>query len=127
MNEAMRAEAADLRKMASSEAANWLLEHYPQGGEGIILLEHVSLRKADTRRIAEQYLAGATAAHDRPYRVFAKLLGLSGLVRVLRTNATRSARDADLLAYHLEPLIREAQDMESRRTGQSFLASLSSS
>ena len=121
----MRAHAAELRNMASSAAADWLLQHYPRGGEGIILLEHISLRKADSRRIAEQYLSGPTAAHDRPYRVFAKLLGLPGLISVLRACSTRSAKDADLLAYHLKPLIRDTHDEESQRTGLAFLASLS--
>jgi hypothetical protein len=124
MDEMMRAQAAELRKMPSSDAADWLLQHYPRGGEGIILLEHISLRKADTRRLAEQYLSGAPFAQDRPYRVFSKLLGLPGLIRILRATPTRTASDADLLAYHLEPLIRQAQDDESRQSGSAFLTGL---
>lgn len=124
MDEMMRAQAAELRKMPSSAAADWLLQHYPRGGEGIILLEHISLRKADTRRIAKQYLSGAPFAQDRPYRIFAKLLGLSELIRILGVSPTRTANDAELLAYHLEQLIRQSQDDESRQSGSAFLTSL---
>lgn len=127
MNDELRKVAADLQAKPSGEAADWLLQHYPSGGDAIALLEHLSLRKADTRRLASHYLGGATHANTRAYRLFAERLGLGELVGVLAETDRRSARDGDLLAYHLRPLVDETRDPEERRTAAAFLASLASS
>jgi hypothetical protein len=121
MNETMHAHAAELRGMQSEQAADWLLLHYPSGGEGIILLEHVSLRRGDYRRLAKHYLAGPSHAHDRAYRLFARRLGLSGLIRILDETQCRDGRDGDLLAYHLRPMLRDAKDAEELREAAAFV------
>jgi len=126
MNDQMRKITAELRAKPSGEAADWLLQHYP-GAEAIALLEHLSLRKDDNRRLASHYLAGPTHANDRAYRVFARQLGLSELVRILGDNEERNGRDAELLAYHLSPLLFEARDAEEQRTVGEFVESLGSS
>jgi len=122
----MRARAAELRSMPSEGAADWLLQHYPDGGEGIILLEHVSLRKGDYRRLARRYLAGPVHAHARAYRLFAQRIGVDELLRVLSETQGRSDRDADLLAYHLRPLLRDAKDAGDAREAASFIDGLAS-
>lgn len=120
----MRAQAAELRRMRSETAADWLLQHYPSGGEGIILLEHVSLRGDDYRRLARHYLAGPSHAHDRAYRLFAHRLGLADLVRILGETRGRDGRDADLLAYHLRPMLRSAKNAEELREAAAFVDKL---
>tara|TARA_Y100000815_G_C13182675_1_gene439902 strand:+ start:425 stop:808 length:384 start_codon:yes stop_codon:yes gene_type:complete len=127
MNEAMRQHAAELRGMQSAQAADWLLQHYPRGGEGIILLEHISLSKSDYRRLAEHYLVGPSHAHDRAYRLFGHRLGLTGLIRILGETKGRDSRDADLLAYHLRPMLRNAKDAEELREATAFIDALAMS
>ncbi len=127
MNETMRTHAAELRAMPSEEAADWLLQRYPRGGDAIILLEHISLSKSHYRRLALHYLAGPSHAHDRAYRLFASRLGLSGLIRVLGETRDRDRRDADLLAYHLRPMLRDAKDTEELREATAFIDALATS
>jgi len=124
MNEAMRAQAVNLRSMASADAANWLLEQYPRSNEGIVLLEHLSLRRSDTERLARAYLAGPTWTNGRPYRLFAQRLGLNGLVRLLDERKDRDGRDNELLRYHLEPIVRDCPSIEDQREAADFVASL---
>jgi hypothetical protein len=121
MDEIMRAHAAELRGMGSETAANWLLQRFPSGGEAINLLEHVSLRRCDYRRLADHYLAGPTHASDRAYRLFAQRLGLAGLVRVLGQTSSRDDRDANLLAYHLKPMLRDAKNADEVREAAAFV------
>src|SRR3954464_11854489 len=127
MNEIMRAHAVELRRMPSETAADWLLQHYPSGGEAITLLEHVSLRRGDYRRLAKHYLAGPSHAHDRAYRLFARRLGLAGVVRILGETHGRDGRDADLLAYHIRPMLEDAKDAEELREAAAFVDRLASS
>jgi hypothetical protein len=127
MNETMRAHAAELRRMPSEAAVDWLLQHYPACGEAITLLEHVSLRRGDYRRLAKHYLAGPSHAHDRAYRLFAQRLGLAGLIRILGETQRRNGRDADLLVHHLRPMLRDAKDAEELREAAAFVDSLASS
>jgi len=126
MNKIMRALAVELRRTPSENAADWLLQHYPSGGEAITLLEHVSLRQGDYRRLATHYLAGPTHAHGRAYRLFAQRLGLAGLVRILGETQGRDGRDADLLAYHLRPMLEDAKDAEELREAAAFVDRLAS-
>lgn len=118
----MRAHVAELKNMQSEAAADWLLKHYPYpSGEGIILLEHVTLKTGDYHRLARHYLAGPSYAHDRAYRLFAHRLGLRRLIRVLDETQGRNGRDAELLAYHLRPMLRIAKDAEEWREAAAFV------
>ena len=124
MNEEQRKLATELRGKPSDQIADWLLQHYPKGGEAIVLLEHVTLRKRDYRRLAARYLAGRSHSHNRAYRLFAQHLGLSGLIRILGETQNREARDADLLAYHIKPLLRLAQNEQELREAIDFMEEL---
>ncbi|QDP19032.1 hypothetical protein [Sphingomonas xanthus] len=128
MNEEMRKAAADLRTMPSAEATDWLIARYPVGssdwGSALTLLDHVSLRKQDNRRLATHYLGASPFAHDRPYRVFEKLLGLSELLAIISLSMPANERDADLLMYHLRPLLDCADTDEERRAASEFLEAI---
>lgn len=126
MNETMRAEVAELRRMPSGAATDWLVQHYPSGGQAIELLEHTSLRRGDYRRLARHYLAGPSHAHGRAYRLFAQRLGLAELIRILGETQGRDPRDADLLAYHLRPMLNDAKDAEELRRAVAFIDRLGS-
>ena len=114
VNDELRARAKELREMAAVDAAEWLVEEYHRGGNVIVLLEHVSLRKADYLRLADLYLSGATLAHGRPYRLFAERLGLEKFTDLIARTGPRSPRDASLLAYHLRAILSDAWDTANR-------------
>jgi hypothetical protein len=126
MNEEMRKQAAMLRRMNSNEAADWLLSRYPLGasswGHALTLLDHVSLTRQDIRRLAAHYLRQTPYPSDRPYRVFAKLLGLPGLLKQLETYIPMQRRDADLLMYHLRPMLDAAESDRDRNAASRFIA-----
>jgi hypothetical protein len=128
MNEEMRRCAAELRTKSSGEAADWLLTRYPaegaHWGEALTLLEHVSLRKNDVRKLASNYLKRSPFAQDRPYRLFAKLLGLEELLSILLERLPTDQRGADLLLYHLRPMLDAAETDEECRAASEFLAAL---
>jgi len=111
MNAEMRRLTADLGKRSSSEITEWLLARYPVGsadwGTALLLLDHVSVNKVHAKRLAEHYLSRIPYASDRPYRLFAKLLPLDDLIKILRQHLPAKRRDLDLLIYHVGPLIRE--------------------
>ncbi len=119
MDANMQEQAEALRSMSSKGAADWLLHHYPLGsaqwGNVILLMEHLSLQRADWTRLARHYLAAAPFAQDRPYKLFARQLGVSRFLTILAHVLPANADRRDLLRYQLEPLLRDAKD-EDRAT-----------
>lgn len=124
MNEAMRAQAARLRAMASRDAADWLVQQLPHSAEAITLLRQISLKREDECRLARHYLGGATHAADDAYRHFARRLGVTALIDILAQAAPRSRRDAQLLAYHLRTLDGSARDAAERNALAAFIKGL---
>lgn len=114
--------------MSSSEGLEWLVERFPLDSEGwgqaLILLDHASFPKKEARQLARYYLARAPYASDRPYRVFAKQLGLSGLLNVLGEMVPKLQPESDLLLYHLKPLLDDAASETDRQAASTFVASL---
>jgi hypothetical protein len=119
MNPDLRIEAAELRQKSSKAATDWLLTRYPVGsadwGNALTLLEHISLRHADRMVTARHYLSRIPYASDRPYRVFAKLLQLDDLVRVLSDSLPTAPEDRKLVRYHVEPVLRGMDGSESAK------------
>ena len=124
MNEEQRELTAELRSKPSDQIADLLLQRYPNGGEAIVLLEHVTLHKSGYRRLAARYLAGRPHAQNSAYRLFAQRLGLSGLIRILGETKNREARDGALLAYHLRPLMCHARNEQELREAIAFIDAL---
>jgi hypothetical protein len=115
----------DLRKMASSEAAEWLIEQYPVGsanwGDAIGIMAHLSWKKADQARLADHYLSRLPFASAKPYEVFASFMNISRLVDILRKNAPSGVSDRNLLEYHAGPvLVRAAHTPEDRELVERF-------
>lgn len=128
MDEKMCALAAELRMMSSEVAADWLLTRYSferrDWGDALVLIDHITLRKIDLRKLASYYLSGNTYAHDRPYRLFAKRLGLTETLRILLAALPANPRELGLLMYHLKPLLDAAEDEDERRAASEFTAAL---
>lgn len=112
MDAETRAIAADLRKRSSKEIADWLISNYPVGsphsGRALVLLDHVTVRKADARRLAYHYLSQLPHAHDTAYKIFSKLLGPDELIAVARSHLPEEQSQRDLLLYHLLPILHGA-------------------
>jgi len=110
MNEAMRKLAAELARMTSEEAAEWLMSRYPidsSYGEAFILLAHRSWRREDQRRLARYYLQRMPFASSKPYEVFASFMSLRALIPILKEYLPESTEDMQLLQYHLTPILRQ--------------------
>jgi hypothetical protein len=113
--------------MPSAEAADWILDTYPAGqpdwGEAILLMEHVSLRRADWERLARHYLTMGPYAQDRPYRLFLRMLGVPRFVEIMQQCVAGGSDRLDLLRYHLEPLFRDVQGQD-RAAVDAFMAQI---
>lgn len=125
MDERMREMAAELRSKPSSEAVDWLLSRYPlenaEWGNALTLIDHISLRADDARRLASYYLSRAPYASDRPYRIFARALGLRRLLDVLGQSLPIAETDRDLLLYHLRPLFEASTSNRERNAISAFM------
>ncbi|MGN6580430.1 MAG: hypothetical protein ACTHJ1_10675 [Bordetella sp.] len=125
MNKTIEPIVDDLRKMTSNEAAEWLIERYPIGsakwGDAIVIMAHLSWKKADQIRLADHYLSRLPFASAKPYEVFASFMKVSRLVDILRKNAPVGTADRSLLEYHAGPvLMRAAQTPEDREMVENF-------
>ncbi len=129
MDREMHDLAAELRQMPPSEGAEWLVKHFPleseQWGKALILLDRARFPKKEAQQLARYYLARAPYASDRPYRVFAKLLGVEGLLKVLGDILPQLRPRADLLLYHLKPLLAGSANEADRLAATDFVTSLS--
>ncbi|WP_338697437.1 hypothetical protein V5279_11710 [Bradyrhizobium sp. 26S5] len=126
MDERVRSIVTDLRSKSSSEAADWLMKHYPVGstgaGEAITIVQHLSWKKSDQTRLAEYYLSGIPFASARPYEVFASFMQTRRLVDIMRKHIPNNDRK-QLLEYHAGPVLtRAAKTPEDHEAVQSFLA-----
>ena len=129
MNERQRQILSDLRKKGSSEVADWLMQHYPAGslgsGEAIILLAHLSLKRADQARLAEHYLSRVSLGSARPYETFASFMRVRHLVEIMRKHIPGDNGRKRLLAYYAAPVLnRAAKTAEDHEAVQRFLAEL---
>ena len=125
MDERLRSIVSDLRERGSSEAAGWLMEHYPVGsansGEALTIIAHLSWKKADQVRLAEHYLSSMPFAHAQPYEVFASFMSMSGLIGVMRKYIPSGERK-QLFEYHaVRVLTRAAKTSKDREAVQKFL------
>lgn len=110
MDQRQRDICAHLRALSSTEAASWLMEHYPTSGdrwgEALLVMPHRSWKKQDQIRLARYYLSRIPYASARGYEAFASFMSLASLTAVLQDCIPESADTKDLLLYHLPPVLR---------------------
>lgn len=120
--------AGELRRRPASEATEWLLREYPltshNWGEALTLIGHCSFPRREAKRLAAYYLSRAPYASDRPYVLFAKLLGVAGFLDVLAGVDIKSD-DRALLLYHLQPILRAAKGKRDPHAVSAFMRGLS--
>ncbi|MGR2739666.1 hypothetical protein ACUY1T_14545 [Billgrantia sp. Q4P2] len=116
MNENQRLICTHLRELQSSEAASWLMDHYPNSSdnwdEALLVMPHRSWRKSDQIRLAKHYLSKLPFASARGYEVFASFMTVANLIAVIRGYIPADAEDKKLLEYHLAPVLRRKAESE---------------
>ncbi|MDR7059374.1 MULTISPECIES: hypothetical protein [unclassified Sphingopyxis] len=131
MDQEMRTMGAELRRKAPPEAVDWLIQHFPiegdNWGKAITLLEHASFPKREAAQLATYYLSRAPYASDRTYRLFAKFLGLAGMLEILGRLSPQFGEKSELLLYHLNPLLEEATSENDQLAVSAFVANLNAS
>jgi len=102
---------ANLRKMESGEAADWLMERYPttadQWGEAITIIPHLSWKRTDQVRLADYYLSRLPVASARAYQAFASFMKASLLIEVV-SRYIPGENFIDLFEYYVVPVLTEA-------------------
>jgi hypothetical protein len=121
MDQHIRSMVADLRKMSSGEAADWLMARYPADceniGEALDVASHLSWKKADQLRLAEHYLGRLPFANAKPYQALASIMPVHRLVAVLKERIPSDESRRDLLWYLAGPVltgaVKTARDREA--------------
>ena len=126
MDEHLRTILSELRSKGSSEAADWLSQHYPassaNSGEAFTIIPHLSWKKPDQKRLADHYLSGLPFASARPYEAFASFMRVPLLIEIMRKYLPASDRK-QLFEYHVAPVLtRAAKTPEDREAVESFIA-----
>src|SRR5688572_16920380 len=127
MDAALRTKLAELRKLSSHEAADWLIREMPQSGadfgDAIKLIAHRSWESADQIKLARHYLIAPVFGSSRPYGAFASFMKTKSLLHVLEEAIPGDAAHRDLLKYHLTPILSAmAKNQEDRDAVDRFLS-----
>ena len=107
--------------MGSAKAADHLIEHYPRGsyrvGDGLVLVRHLTWKRADQMRLARHYLDGQPHAGTIALEAFASFMSLKNYITVVREVWPSRFEDVELFRYNLSGVIRAAYDTspENRR------------
>jgi len=119
MDNQLKEISANLGRMSSQEAANWLMETYPAEGadygNAIALLTHRSWKRTDQVRLAKHYLKKLPFASSRVYEAFASFMSIELFVKILKEHLPSERSDISLLIYHLRPVLEKAAKTESDR------------
>lgn len=108
MDAELRREAARLRRLTSTEAADIIIASYPRRDwPGVILVQHVTWKPADQMRLARHFLAGQPHASSRVLEAFAKFMSLQNFALVLEEVWPTIAEDARLFRYNLGWAMRQ--------------------
>lgn len=131
MDDRLQITAAALRKMASAQAADCLITRYPVDSpdywEVFQVLPHVSWKRADQIRLAQQYLQKMPFASARPYKIFAALMAFDALIGVLHAQLPVQESKRDLLLYYLQPVLEASARTDAHRERlRLFLADVNS-
>lgn len=105
--------AIALRKLSSEDAATWLMENYPVGNlnsaDMCFLMGHRSWKKPEQIQLAKYYLSKTPFANAKPYEVFASFMSIANLATIMLEYVPVTAAHRNILAYHLEPILKQRQ------------------
>ncbi|WP_369990755.1 hypothetical protein [Pseudomonas xanthosomatis] len=129
MDVRQKEQVADLLKMSSEQAAEWLISTYPiseQGyGEGMVLIPHRSWKGNDQLKLARHYMQKIPFASERGYKVFSSFMSVSSFLGCIREQLPLAQQKQELLLYHLVPvLVAMAKNDKDVDMIKAFLAGL---
>ena len=130
MDQKLRPEIGEIRRMSSGDAASYLLDKYPREASNwhvaLRIIPHRSWKAKDQLRLAEHYFATPAFASPRPYEVFAAFMSLENFLSIMKVHAVYDASRRDLLCYHLGGVLQIYETNEQNRQRVSaFLKDLS--
>ncbi|WP_277223011.1 hypothetical protein [Pseudomonas indica] len=119
MNERQKLLCAQLAKMGSEQAAEWLMTQYPVDstdyGEALLLIPHRSWKRSDQKRLAQYYFRKLPFSGARGYEAFASFMSVRTFLDCVKERLPMSASDASLLLYYLIPVLNRAAKNDSDR------------
>ncbi|HBO3528840.1 hypothetical protein N0655_28675 [Pseudomonas aeruginosa] len=119
MDERQKILCAQLVKMGSEQAAEWLINRYPVDsidyGEALLLIPHRSWRRSDQKRLAQHYFRKLPFSGAGGYEAFASFMSVKTFLDCVRERLPMSASDASLLLYYLTPVLNKFAKNESDR------------
>ncbi|ELK4783868.1 TPA: hypothetical protein L4S95_004211 [Pseudomonas aeruginosa] len=119
MDERQKVLCAQLVKMGSEQAAEWLINRYPVDsidyGEALLLIPHRSWRRSDQKRLAQHYFRKLPFSGAGGYEAFASFMSVKTFLDCVRERLPMSASDASLLLYYLTPVLNKFAKNESDR------------
>lgn len=127
MDNKLKMLCAELGKMPSSQAADWLMETYsvdgPEYGTAIALLPHRSWKRPDQVRLAKHYLKKMPFASSKVYEAFASFMSVELLISSIKEQMPTDRSDVNLLMYHLVPVLeRSVKNDNDRELIKQFVA-----
>lgn len=119
MNDRQKLLCAQLAKMSSEQAAEWLMTKYPvesiDYGEALLLIPHRSWKRSDQKRLAQYYFRKLPFSGARGYEAFASFMSVRAFLDCVKERLPMSASDASLLLYYLIPILDRAAKSDSDR------------
>ncbi|MDA7087043.1 hypothetical protein PH586_11670 [Pseudomonas sp. SA3-5] len=119
MNERQKILCAQLAKMESKQAAEWLINRYPVDsidyGEALLLIPHRSWKRSDQKRLAQHYFIKLPFSGAGGYEAFASFMSVKTFLDCVRERLPMNASDASLLLYYLIPVLNKAAKNDSDR------------
>jgi len=93
-----------LRKMCSSEAAEWLLENFPE--DGCVYINKRTWKKEEQLRLAEHFLRRVPHANGQCYDSLLSIMALPKFIDVMMKYIPNNDSDRNLLRYYLYPVLQ---------------------
>ncbi|MBU4632706.1 hypothetical protein V8U11_22290 [Pseudomonas chlororaphis] len=127
MDERLRLLCAQLAKMDSAQAADWLIGKYPidsiDYGEAILLIPQRTWKRSDQRRLAQYYFAKLPFSGARGYESFASVMSIKLIIECVRAFLPMEESRVGLLLYYLvSALERAAKNDTDRKLIREFVS-----
>ncbi|WP_228022247.1 MULTISPECIES: hypothetical protein [unclassified Pseudomonas] len=129
MDERQRALCAQLVRVNSDQAADWLMTKYPiesaDWGEALLLIPHRTWKRSDQKRLAKYYFRKLPFSGPRGYESFAAIMSIKLLIGCVAEAIPAEASKVELLLYYLIPILNKlAKNDSSRQLVREFVAGL---
>ncbi|MCM2565250.1 MULTISPECIES: hypothetical protein [Janthinobacterium] len=109
MGNDVKNEIANLRKIPTDEAVDWLLLNYsvenPDYWKALQIIPHLSWRRGDQIRLAKHYLKKIPFANGKVYDIFLSIMSFKVFIKVMEEKLPIKGENIELLLYYLIPAL----------------------